>query len=290
MSNLRFMRTFAAVAHYGSFASAAEHLAMTQSAVSMQMRALEEEFDHALFDRVGRSVALNAMGRALLPHAKQLLAQYQTMRMLASGIETPAGPVSIGTVESAVSALAAAVSQIKEAQPHLDVLIQTARSNELTAQLDSGDIDCAVLVEPTGRRPAGVRWTPLYRESLVLLTPADMKPAPAARLLSTERFLRFDRTQRTGALIDRAIRRQHVKVNEYLELSSIEGIVALVRQGLGVAVVPMLRSATWAHEETLRIIPMPGASEQRCIGLLERTRHDKVAITKAIAQQVMAQG
>ncbi|VVD95272.1 LysR family transcriptional regulator [Pandoraea iniqua] len=290
MSNLRFMRTFTAVARYGSFASAAEHLAMTQSAVSMQMRALEEEFDHALFDRVGRSVALNAMGRALLPHAKQLLAQYQTMQMLASGIETPAGTVSIGTVESAVSALAAAVSQIKDAQPHLDVLIQTARSIELTAQLDAGDIDCAVLVEPSGRRPAGVRWTPLYKEPLVLLTPADMKPAPAARLLSTERFLRFDKTQRTGALIDRAVRRQRVKVNEYLELSSIEGIVALVRQGLGVAVVPMLRSATWAHEETLRIVQLPGVTEQRSIGLLERVRHDKIGITTAIAQQVMAQG
>lgn len=290
MSNLRFMRTFAAVARYGSFASAAEHLAMTQSAVSMQMRALEEEFDHPLFDRAGRSVALNAMGRVLLPHAEKLLAQYQTMRALAAGIESTAGPVTIGAVESAVSALAPAVSLIKQAQPRLDILIQTARSIELTAMLDAGEIDCAVLVEPSGRRPAGVRWTPLYREPLVLLASSALRTVSVTKLLETERFLRFDRSQRTGALIDRAVRRQHVKVNDFLELSSIEGIVALVRQRVGVAVVPMLRSATWAEEDSLRVIPLPGVTEQRSIGLLERIRHDKSGITATIAQQVMAQG
>ncbi len=290
MSNLRFMRTFAAVARYGSFASAAEHLAMTQSAVSMQMRALEEEFDHPLFDRAGRSVALNAMGRVLLPHAEKLLAQYQTMRALAAGIESTVGPVTIGAVESAVSALAPAVSLIKQAQPRLDILIQTARSIELTAMLDAGEIDCAVLVEPSGRRPAGVRWTPLYREPLVLLASSALRTVSVTKLLETERFLRFDRSQRTGALIDRAVRRQHVKVNDFLELSSIEGIVALVRQRVGVAVVPMLRSATWAEEDSLRVIPLPGVTEQRSIGLLERIRHDKSGITATIAQQVMAQG
>lgn len=290
MSNLRFMRTFVAVARYGSFASAAERLAMTQSAVSMQMRALEQELDHTLFDRVGRSIALNAMGRALLPHAQVLLAQYQTMRILASGIESPVGPVTIGAIESAVSALAPAVLQIKQARPGLEVSIQTARSMELTAQLDAGDIDCAVLVEPQGRRPAGVRWTPLYREPLVLLAPSGMKQAPIARLLATEHFLRFDHTQRTGALIDRALRRQRIKVNEFMELSSIEGIVGLVRQGLGVTVVPMLRNATWAQEETLRVIALPGVTEQRSIGLLERTRDDTIGITTVIAQQVLAQG
>ena len=290
MSNLRFMRTFVAVARYGSFASAAERLAMTQSAVSMQMRALEQELDHTLFDRVGRSIALNAMGRALLPHAQVLLAQYQTMRILASGIESPVGPVTIGAIESAVSALAPAVSQIKQARPGLEVSIQTARSMELTAQLDAGDIDCAVLVEPQGRRPAGVRWTPLYREPLVLLAPSGMKQASIARLLATEHFLRFDHMQRTGALIDRALRRQRIKVNEFMELSSIEGIVGLVRQGLGVTVVPMLRNATWAQEETLRVIALPGVTEQRSIGLLERTRDDTIGITTVIAQQVLAQG
>lgn len=191
MSTLRFLRTFAAVARYGSFALAAEHMALTQSAVSMQMRALEEEFDHALFDRAGRSIALNTMGLTLLPYAQQILAQYDAMRMLSAGLEAPIGPVKIGTVESAVSALAEAVTQIKAAQPRLEVRIMTAKSIELAERVDTGDIDCAVLVEAPGRLPARARWTPLYREPIVVLAPANLKSASVRELLEGERFLRF---------------------------------------------------------------------------------------------------
>lgn len=288
MSTLRFLRTFAAVARYGSFALAAEHMALTQSAVSMQMRALEEEFDHALFDRAGRSIALNTMGLTLLPYAQQILAQYDAMRMLSAGLEAPIGPVTIGTVESAVSALAEAVTQIKAAQPRLEVRIMTAKSIELAERVDTGDIDCAVLVEAPGRLPARARWTPLYREPIVVLAPANLKSASVRELLEGERFLRFDATQRTGAVIDRALRRESIKVSTFLELSSLEGLVALVRQGVGVTVVPLLRRSTWNHEDALRVVPLPGETEYRSVGMLERAHHDKMNVTALIAQQLIA--
>lgn len=288
MSTLRFLRTFAAVARYGSFALAAEHMALTQSAVSMQMRALEEEFDHALFDRAGRSIALNTMGLTLLPYAQQILAQYDAMRMLSAGLEAPIGPVTIGTVESAVSALAEAVTQIKAAQPRLEVRIMTAKSIELAERVDTGDIDCAVLVEAPGRLPARARCTPLYREPIVVLAPANLKSASVRELLEGERFLRFDATQRTGAVIDRALRRERIKVSTFLELSSLEGLVALVRQGVGVTVVPLLRRSTWNHEDALRVVPLPGETEYRSVGMLERAHHDKMNVTALIAQQLIA--
>lgn len=288
MSTLRFLRTFAAVARYGSFALAAEHMALTQSAVSMQMRALEEEFDHALFDRAGRSIALNTMGLTLLPYAQQILAQYDAMRMLSAGLEAPIGPVTIGTVESAVSALAEAVTQIKAAQPRLEVRIMTAKSIELAERVDTGDIDCAVLVEAPGRLPASASWTPLYREPIVVLAPANLKSASVRELLEGERFLRFDATQRTGAVIDRALRRERIKVSTFLELSSLEGLVALVRQGVGVTVVPLLRRSTWNHEDALRVVPLPGETEYRSVGMLERAHHDKMNVTALIAQQLIA--
>ena len=288
MSTLRFLRTFAAVARYGSFALAAENMALTQSAVSMQMRALEEEFDHALFDRAGRSIALNTMGLTLLPYAQQILAQYDAMRMLSAGLEAPIGPVTIGTVESAVSALAEAVTQIKAAQPRLEVRIMTAKSIELAERVDTGDIDCAVLVEAPGRLPARARWTPLYREPIVVLAPANLKSASVRELLEGERFLRFDATQRTGAVIDRALRRERIKVSTFLELSSLEGLVALVRQGVGVTVVPLLRRSTWNHEDALRVVPLPGETEYRSVGMLERAHHDKMNVTALIAQQLIA--
>ncbi|ADG20067.1 transcriptional regulator, LysR family [Paraburkholderia atlantica] len=286
MSTIRFLRTFAAVARHGSFAIAAEQMALTQSAVSMQMRALEAEFKHELFDRSGRKVMLNAMGKSLLPHAQQLLAVYEAMRVIAGGLEEDVGPVSIGAVESVVGALAEAVAHLKMTRPTLDVRITAAKSVDLAARVDSGEIDAAVIIDTPGRRPTSVQWTPVYSEPLVLLANANVAEAPVAELLRTQRFLRFDRTQRTGVIIDRALRKQRVKVNEFLELNSLEGIAELVRQGIGVAVVPLLRRSSWTHDDALRVVPLPDAGGRRNVGMLERAQHGKMSVTAAIVRQL----
>ena len=286
LSTLRFLRTFAAVARHGSFAIAAEQMALTQSAVSMQMRALETEFKHELFDRCGRKVMLNAMGKCLLPHAQQLLSLYEAMRATAGGLEEDVGPVCVGAVESVVGALAEAAAHLKIARPNLDLRIMAAKSVDLAARVDAGEIDAAVIIDSPGRRPASVQWTPVYSEPLVLLANANMAPASVPELLGSQRFLRFDRTQRTGAVIDRAIRKQRLKVNEFLELNSLEGIVELVRQGIGVAVVPLLRRSSWKRDDALRVMPLPQAEAKRNMGMLERAEHGKMAVTAAIARQL----
>lgn len=286
MSTIRFLRTFVAVARHGSFAVAAEQMALTQSAVSMQMRALETEFRHELFDRCGRSVMLNAMGKSLLPHAQQLLSLYEAMKLTAGGLEEHVGPVSIGAIESVVGALAEAAAHLKIARPNLDVRIMAAKSVDLAARVDAGEIDAAVIIDTPGRRPASVQWTPVYSEPIVLLANANMVPASVPELLKTQRFLRFDRTQRTGVVIDRAIRKQRFKVNEFLELNSLEGIAELVRQGIGVAVVPLLRRSSWMRDDALRVLPLPQSDVRREVGMLERAQHGKMAVTAAIVQHL----
>jgi DNA-binding transcriptional LysR family regulator len=286
LSTIRFLRTFVAVARHGSFAVAAEQMALTQSAVSMQMRALETEFRHELFDRCGRSVMLNAMGKSLLPHAQQLLSLYEAMKMTAGGLEEHVGPVSIGAIESVVGALAEAAAHLKIARPNLDVRIMAAKSVDLAARVDAGEIDAAVIIDTPGRRPASVQWTPVYSEPIVLLANANMVPASVPELLKTQRFLRFDRTQRTGVVIDRAIRKQRFKVNEFLELNSLEGIAELVRQGIGVAVVPLLKRSSWTRDDALRVLPLPQSDARRDVGMLERAQHGKMAVTAAIVRHL----
>jgi DNA-binding transcriptional LysR family regulator len=286
LSTIRFLRTFVAVARHGSFAVAAEQMALTQSAVSMQMRALETEFRHELFDRCGRSVMLNAMGKSLLPHAQQLLSLYEAMKLTAGGLQEHIGPVSIGAIESVVGALAEAAAHLKIARPNLDVRIMAAKSVDLAARVDAGEIDAAVIIDTPGRRPASVQWTPVYSEPIVLLANANMVPASVPELLKTQRFLRFDRTQRTGVVIDRAIRKQRFKVNEFLELNSLEGIAELVRQGIGVAVVPLLRRSSWMRDDALRVLPLPQSDVRRDVGMLERAQHGKMAVTAAIVRHL----
>ncbi|MBU6491641.1 MAG: LysR family transcriptional regulator [Burkholderiales bacterium] len=287
MSSIRFLRTFIAVARYGSFAAAAERVALTQAAVSMQMQALEAELKHPLFDRSGRMASLNSTGRAILPRAEQLVALYDDMRAIGADASEVVGSVAIGAVVSVMGALASMVAQLKVTHPRLEVRLITARSLDLAAQLEAGEIDAALVVEGSGKLPAGLAWTPLYSEPLVLVASKKSGRTPAAQLLRTRPFLRFDRSQRTGALIERTLRKHRWAVNDFLELSALEAIVELARQDVGVAVVPLLRNNSWRADPALRVLPLPPSTPRRVVGMLERREHDRHAITTAIRQRIL---
>ena len=121
MSTIRFLRTFLAVAHHGSFSEAAEQVALTQAAVSFQMRSLEAELGRELFDRSGRLAILNAAGRELLPEIKHLLDLYDRMRLPRTVPGELAGSVSVGSIVSCMGTLSKVVSSLKKAHPKLDV-------------------------------------------------------------------------------------------------------------------------------------------------------------------------
>ena len=177
MSTIRFLRTFLAVAHHGSFSEAAEQVALTQAAVSFQMRSLETELGRELFDRSGRLAILNAAGRELLPEARQLLDMYDRLRLPRTAPGELAGSVSVGSIVSCMGTLSKVVSGLKKAHPKLDVRVLSGKASELAGRVEDGDLDAAFLVE-AGRKMASTRWTPLYEEELVVIAPPG---APAGR-------------------------------------------------------------------------------------------------------------
>ena len=94
--NLRHLRTFVTIAETGSFQAAAERLFLTQSAVSMQMKALEETLQAELFDRGKRPPVLSAHGRALLDRARDLVDQVENFRRAAAGGDELLGSLTLG--------------------------------------------------------------------------------------------------------------------------------------------------------------------------------------------------
>jgi DNA-binding transcriptional LysR family regulator len=67
-------------------------------------------------------------------------------------------------------------------------------------------------------------------------------------------------------------------------LNSVEAIIEIVRQGFGIAIVPQLANIDWEKDRELRAIRLPGVTTERCVGLLERTRHSRMAFTAAIKE------
>ena len=178
--------------------------------------------------------------------------------------------------------LSKVVSGLKKAHPKLDVRVLSGKASELAGRVEDGDLDAAFLVE-AGRKMASTRWTPLYEEELVVIA----RPAPrqdARQVLANNPFLRFDRTQRTGLQIDRLLRRLAVPLNEFLELNAIETLIELVRQEVGVTLLPLINGSNWQQSPQLRILPLPAdlGPSARAIGMLERREHARQGITAAI--------
>ncbi|AJP56575.1 LysR family transcriptional regulator [Pandoraea vervacti] len=282
MLTLRMLKTFRLVAQTGSFAAAAERAALTQAAVSLQMRGLEDAVGQRLFDRRARQITLTRQGRDLFPRVEQILAL--TAELTATPAATMQGPVTIGAVVSVIGALSLVVAELKTAHPGLDVRLTSARSDELTDLVEQGEVDiAAVVARADDARADGLVWTPLYTEPMVMVVNRDITESDPQRILDNAAFLRFDRRVRTGLVVEQALRAAKLSVTEYLELNSIETIVALVRKNVGVCVLPLLHRGDWQSDPLLRIVPIAEPPLLRTVGMIHREHDSRTRdITEAI--------
>lgn len=284
MSSIRILRTFSTVAAEGSFAATATRVALTQAAVGQQMRALEAEMRRPLFERQGKAVVLNEAGRTLVPQVRRLLALYDQMLAPAAAGQAMAGTVHLGAVVSAVRPLIQATLTLKARHPGLDLHVSAAKSIELVERVQRGELDAAVVVREAGSARPELAWTPLYSEPMVLLLPRKLEEAPPRTLLQAQPFIRFDPSQHTGRLVERALKRLRAKPQEFLELNALETMVELVRSGLGVTLVPLLRDARWQADPRLRVLEIPQAEERR-MALVQRRDSAKSALLAAVARE-----
>jgi DNA-binding transcriptional LysR family regulator len=281
VSAIRYFVTFLSVARHGSFAAAAEEVCLTQAAVGLQMRSLERDLDLVLFDRAARSVSLSAQGRAVLPLAETLVANYR--QILATGDAGElSGTVRVGAlVSSLMGAFADAMLKLKQRYPRLDLKLFTGLSSDFATRVESGELDAAIVAQSPSALPAALKWTMLYSEPMVFISPAGAPHASIDALLE-EPLIRFDRHTWTGVLVDNALRQLGTARNEIMELNSIEAISEMVRRGFGVSIVPLLANANWTRESGLQVTPLPERVTPRRVGLLERRDHPREAFTDAV--------
>jgi DNA-binding transcriptional LysR family regulator len=284
MSSIRVLRTFAAVASEGTFAAAAARVALTQAAVGQQMRALEADLRRPLFERQGKTVVLNEAGRELVPQVRRLLALYDQMLAPAPAAGAMAGTVHLGAIVSAVRPLIEATLALKARHAALDLHVAAAKSIDLVASVEAGELDAAIVVREPATR-GELACTALYAEPMVLLVPRRLEEASPRAILQSQPFIRFDPSQHTGLLVERTLKRLRARPQEFLELNSLESIVELVRSGLGVSVVPLLRDARWQHDARLRVLEIPRAEERR-LALVQRRDSPQARVIAALVREV----
>jgi DNA-binding transcriptional LysR family regulator len=278
--NIQNIKTFLAIAESGSFSAAAKAVFRTQSAITMQVKTLEDSLGVELFDRSKRPPLLNNAGRAFAEKAKEVV--YAFDRLVAEvNSETIGGQLNLGVVPSVITGLipkALVALRLKYPKVHIEVTM--GQSAELVKQVRRGSLNAAVVSDLLESR-SGLQWSPFAREPLVLIAPLDAPDHSAEQLIVSYPFIRYSRTAWVGKLIDSYIKRRRFAVQETMMLDTLEAITTMVHYGLGVSIVP-LRCATAAVDLPVRRIAFKGASAQRVLGLVQRVGNSKAVLVNAL--------
>jgi len=238
---LQFLQTLVAVLQHGSFAAAAKDVNLTASAVSQQMRQLEDYFGQPLFDRSARQVRPTPFASEIAATLEQTVDTLEALRSRKGVAVT--GRIRLGTMESAqVALLPTALQKLRERAPALEFAISKGVSSVLLDELKAGRIDAAVLVKPQSGGSSRLSWFPLAQESMVMIAPPTARAAPAVELLRRYDWIRMDPATTGGRIAAQYVQRIAPRLRWAFDLPGTEAIAAMVSAGLGVSVVPMPRA------------------------------------------------
>lgn len=250
--DLQHLAAMAAVVDEGSFGRAALRLGYTQSTVSQQIASLEKAVGGAVFDRPGgpRPVLITPLGQVVLAHARELLANAQAMRTAIERFNAGAGRIDIGTFQSVSNVLLPPlVRRLRDEHPGCDIgIVEDETEHPPVAEVDlmffdaplGGDIehrklldDPYVLVAPRGAFPDGpVRFADLDEAPMVAWPPTCDQPR-----------------------VERAFASNHARPRIVFRASGNEAVLAMVRAGIGSAVLPKLvvRGAAALTDDVLTV-------------------------------------
>ncbi|WPB57311.1 LysR family transcriptional regulator [Xylophilus sp. GOD-11R] len=254
---LQSFRVLDAVLRNGTLAAAAQECNLTASAVSLQIKGLEQFVGQPLFDRSGLQVKA-------LPLAHQVARIMLRAHAELDAVRRPesirvAGAVHLGMVESLQPLLLPGIlTRLRQDWPAVQLHMRRGKSSELQHAVKAGELDAAVISQPENGGSSRLHWHALMQQSLSLIVPPAETETSMQRLFARYEWIRYDTNTIVGRQAARYVHAHTRARRGNLELDAIRAILALVARGLGVSVV-QLAEPTLAHGLPVRVIPLPDA-------------------------------
>lgn len=269
---LKQLRYFEALARLGHFGRAAEASAISQPALSMQIKDLEEELGTALFERNARQVRLTAFGEEFLARVRGILRSVDELGDLArASREGLVGRLRIGVIPTvAPYLLPAIVGNLTRLHAGLDIRLRETVTPKLIQELADGRLDTAIVALPVSE-PVLVEVA-LFTEDFVLVRPSEDagKAVPSPEMLRTMRLLLLEEGH---CFRDQALSFCNLAAatpREILDGSSLSTLVQMVGAGIGVTLIPEMAVPVEVRSAAVSVARFEAPRPSRTIGMVWR--------------------
>lgn len=288
--NVKQLRAFVAVAQALSFAQAGERLHLSQPALSLTIKSLEEDLGGALLTRTTRSVSLTPEGETLLPLARRLLADWDnTEELLRQHFTLQLGKVSIAAMPSfAGNLLPVALRLFRDRYPRVNVAVHDVINEQVLEMVRHRRVELGIGFEPEST--SSLVFTPFYLDRFVAVVPADSPLVGQAvvtwQQLLQQDFIALQRPSAVRLLLEQNTAQRHGKLAVAFESHQLSTIGRMVASGLGVSAVPAL-CRQQMEELGARCIALEEPCIERQIGLFRLSDHKLSTAAQALMEVLL---
>ena len=288
--SVKQLRAFVAVAETGSFAQACEQLNISQPALSMAVKNLEDEVGGSLFLRSTRSLSLSPEGSAFLPTAQRLLRDWSdALTDLQRLYSLQQGKLTIAAMPSFASTrLPAVLATYRQQFPNIDIAVRDIVMEELIEAVRAGRVELGVAFEPDDSE--GLEFEALFTDRFVAVLPEAHPLLTRSRLrikdLLGDTVITLNRGSSTRRWTEDAFARESLSPPAIFEAFQLTTVGAMVAAGLGVALVPALCEEQM-HQLGARCKPISGRCIERRVGIIRRRRQQLSSAAVAMRALLM---
>jgi len=277
--NVKQVRAFLAVTRTMSFAEAASIMHLSQPALSLTIKNLEESLGGKLFKRTTRTMALTPEGEALLPIAKQLLAQWDNAEEeLHQRFSLKLGKIAIAAMPSfASSLLPTGLLAYQQRYPKIKVEIHDVLADTVVEMVRQGRIEMGISFDPGTNED--LTFMPLFNDRFIAVVPqnhplslplSQHKKVTWKRLLDYD-FITLQRPSSVRQLIEETLAKHDLSLSVAYEAHQLATVGRMVVTGLGVAVVPALCKQQML-EQGAHCIDVEAPIINRKVGIITRNK------------------
>lgn len=284
--NIKQLKVFLAVAQTKSFAEAASLIHLSQPAVSLSLKTLEDALGGALFTRTTRTIKLTPEGEALFPIAQQLLASWDDAEHeLKQRFSLNIGKIALAAMPSfAASILPIGLKQYRQNHPNIKVEVHDVLADFVVDMVRTGKIEIGLSFAP--KESLDLHFHKLFTDRFIAVVNQghllEKKDSLTWQQLLNYDFITLQKPSSVRSMIETALLEEGIELAVTFEAHQLATIGRMVSQGLGVAVVPALCEQQM-QEQGAVCLPITAPIISRDIGIIT---HAKKPLSAAAAAMV----